>query len=220
MWNTLREMNFDPKIILLIRSLNEGQQSAMQSKWFTATKGARQGCILSPHLFSIHSEGIMREVEHDHRNEEYVEPTLQGLPIRYLRYVDDTALLATTSKGLETLIQSVEDHSKQKGLLLNSKKTRIMDIDKCKEKAVVKSNGEEIEKVKNFDYLGAQIDANGKSTPEIRRRLVMAGSKLRKMAKIWKGQSLYTKLRILKCILFPTVTYGCEAWTINNTDGI
>ena len=67
MWNILREMNFDPKIILLIRTLNEGQRSAMQSEcgaaeWFTATKGVRQGCILSPHLFSIHSEGIMREV--------------------------------------------------------------------------------------------------------------------------------------------------------------
>ena len=109
-----------------------------------------------------------------------------------MRYADDTALLATTSKGLETLIQSVKDHSEQKGLLLNLKKTKIMDIDKCKEKAVITIDGEEIERVNNFNYLRAQIQANGKSTPEIKRRLAIAGSKLRKMARIGKGQSICT----------------------------
>ena len=224
MWNLLREMDFDPKIIFLIRSLYEGEQSAMQlecgtTEWFPVTKGVRQGCILSPHLFSIYTEGIMREVEHDHRKEEYDEPSLQGLPIRDLRYADDTALLATTSKGLETLIKSVKDHSEQKGLLLNLKKTKIMDIDKRKGKAVITSDGEEIERVSNFNQLGAQIEANGKSTPEIKRRLAIAGSNLRKMARIGKGQSICTKLRILRCIVFPIASYGCEAWTINNTDG-
>ena len=174
MWNTLKEMNFDPKSILLIRSLYEGQQSAVQlecgtTDWFPITRGVRQGCILSPHLFSIYTEGIMREVEHDHRNEEYDEPTLQGVPIRDLRYADDIALLATTPRGLEALIQSVKYHSEQRGLHLNVKKTKIMDIDKCKEEAVITINGEEIERVNNFVYLGARIDANGKSTLEIRR---------------------------------------------------
>ena len=94
MWNTLKEMNSDPKIILLIRSLYEGHQSAVQlecrtTDWFPITNSVRQRCISSPHLFSIYTEGIMREVEHDHRNEEYDEPTLQGLPIRDLRYADD-----------------------------------------------------------------------------------------------------------------------------------
>ena len=146
MWNTLKEMNFDPKIILLIGSLYEGQQSAVQlecgtTEWFPITKGVRQGCILSPHLFSIYTEGIMREVGHDHRNEEYDEPTLQGLPIRDLRYADDTALLATTPRGFETLIQSVKYHSEQRRLHLNVKKTKIIDIDKCKEEAVITIEG-------------------------------------------------------------------------------
>ena len=122
----------------------------------------------------------MREVEDDHRNEKYDEPTPQGLPIRDLRYADDTALLATTPRGLETLIQSVKYHSEQRGLHLNVKKTKIMGIDKCKEEAVITIDGEEIERVNNFVYLGARIEANGKSTPEIRRRLAMAGSELKR----------------------------------------
>ncbi|GFO45793.1 endonuclease-reverse transcriptase [Plakobranchus ocellatus] len=135
-----------------------------------------------------------------------------------LRYADDTALLSTTTEGLEKLIKAVKEHSEQKGLHLNVKKTKIMDIDKCKKEARIQIEGEEIERVKSFEYLGARIEANGKTTPEIRRRLAMATAKLQKMEKIWKGQDVHTKVRILKSIIFPTATYGCEAWTINKTD--
>ena len=62
------------------------------------------------------------------------------------------------------------------------------------------------------------LEANGKSTPEIRRRLAMATTRLTKMISIWKGQCKKTKLRVLETVVFPTALYGCEAWTINNTD--
>ena len=143
---------------------------------------------------------------------------MQALLIRDLRYADDTALLSTTSKGLENLIMSVKEHSEQKGLNLNIKNTKIMDTDKCKEDAFIKVNGEEIERVTSFEYLGARIEANGKTTPEIRRRLAMATSKLKKMTNIWNGQCIKTKIRILKSTVFPTAMYGCEAWTISKTD--
>ncbi|GFN86089.1 endonuclease-reverse transcriptase [Plakobranchus ocellatus] len=215
-------MHFHPKIIGLVKSLYEGQQSAVQleygtTEWFPVTKGVRQGCILSPHLFSLYTEENMRDVEFDPRKDEYDETRLQGLPIRDLRYAGDTALLSTAT-GLEKLIKAVKEHSEQKGLHLNVKKTKIMDIDKCKKEARIQIEGEEIERVKSFEYLGARIEANGKTTPEIRRRLAMATAKLHKMEKIWKGQDVHTKVRILKSIIFPTATYGCEAWTINKTD--
>ena len=129
-------MNFDNKIISLITSLYEDQRSAVQlengtTEWFPVTKGVRQGCILSPHLFSLYTEGIMREVEYDPRSGEYDEPRMQGLSIRDLRYADDTALLATKTAGLENLIKSVKEHSEQKGLFLNVKKTKIMSTDRC-----------------------------------------------------------------------------------------
>ena len=223
MWQTLQEMGFHPRLIQLIKSLYDGQQSAVQlecgtTEWFPVTKGVRQWCILSPHLFSLYTEGIMREVECDPRKWEYDEPKMQGLPIRDLRYADDTALLATTPKGLDNLIKAVKEHSEQKGLHLNVKKTKIMDIDRCGEEAVVLIDGEEIERVNSFEYLGAKIEANGKSAPEIIIRLAIAGSKLNKMENIWKGQCIGTKMRILKSTVFPTATYGCEAWTINNAD--
>ncbi|GFN92150.1 endonuclease-reverse transcriptase [Plakobranchus ocellatus] len=101
---------------------------------------------------------------------------------------------------------------------INIKRLVMCYIDKCKKEARIQIEGEEIERVNSFEYLGARIEANGKTTPEIRRRLAMATAKLRKMEKIWKGQDVHTKVRILKSIIFPTATYGCEAWTINKTD--
>ena len=126
LWQTLQGINFDNKIISMIKSLYEDQQSAVQlengtTEWFPITKGVRQGCILSPHLFSLNTEGIMREVEYDPRSGEYDEQRIQGLSIRDLRYGDDTALLATTTAALENLIKSVKEHSEQKGLFLNVK---------------------------------------------------------------------------------------------------
>ena len=130
----------------------------------------------------------MREVSLDHRKDDYEEPSIQGVQLKDLRYADDTALLSTTPTGLEKLIKSVKEHSDEKGLFLNIKKTKIMDIDKCKKEARIAIDGEEIERVSNFEYLGARIEANGKSTPEIRRRLAMATTRLTKMISIWKGQ--------------------------------
>lgn len=151
-------MNFHPRLISLIKSLYEGQQSAVQlecgtTEWFPVKKGVRQGCILSPHLFSLYTEGIMREVEHDPRKWEYDEPKMQGLPIRDLRYADDTVLLATTPRGLENLIMAVKEHSEEKDLYLNVKKTKIMDTDRCRKKAVITIGGEEIERVTNSSIL-------------------------------------------------------------------
>ena len=73
-----------------------------------------------------------------------------------------------------------------------------MDIDKCKKEARIAIDGEEIERVSSFEYRGARIEANGKSTPEIRRRLAMATTQSTKMISIWKGQCTKTKLRVLE----------------------
>ena len=170
------------------------------------------------HLFSLYTKGIMREVSLDHRKDDYEESTIQGVHLKDLRYANDTALLSTTPTGLEKLIKSVKEHSDEKGLFLYTKKTKILEIDKLIKEARIAIDGEEIERVSNFEHLGARIEANGKSTAKIRRRLAMARTRFTKMISIWKGQCKKTKLRFLETVVFPTALYGCEAWTINNTD--
>ena len=127
-------------------------------------------------IYRRNNEGsITRSQEND-----YEEPSIQGVHLKDLRYADVTALLSTTPTGLEKIIKSVKEHSDEKRLFLNIKKTKIMDIDKCKKEARIAIDGEEIERVSNFEYLGARIEANGKSTPEIRIRIAMATTRQQK----------------------------------------
>ena len=122
-------MGIHNNIVKLIVNLYAGQQAAVRlecgmSDWFSVSKGVRQRCTLSPHLFSLYTEGIMREVEQDSRKDLYNESNIQGLKLRD-HYADDTALLSTTTESLHQLIHSVKEHSENKGLFLNIKKTKL-----------------------------------------------------------------------------------------------
>ena len=91
----------------------------------------------------------------------------QVLKNRDLRYADDTALLSTTTEGLHELIHSVKEHSENKGLFLNIKKTKIVDTDRCKKTSDITVDGETVECLENFEYLGSKIEGNGKCSNEI-----------------------------------------------------
>ena len=182
LWKTLRDMGIHNNIVKHIVNLYAGLECGMSDR-FSASKGVRQGCILSPHLFSLYTEGIMREVEQDSRKDLYNEPNIQGLKLRDLRYADDTALLSTTTEGLHQLILSVKELSENKGLFLNIKKTRIVDTDRCKKPSDITVDGETVECLENFEYLGSKIEANGKVSHEIKKRTAMAAGQLKKMEK-------------------------------------
>ena len=85
------------------------------------------------------------------------------------------------AEGLRRLLQSVKTHSESSGLYLNEKKTKIMDLDKSPT-TTIDVDGEQLENVNNFVYLGSRIDADGKPSPYIRRRIAIAISKLNTMA--------------------------------------
>ena len=93
-----------------------------------------------------------------------------------------------------------------------------MDIDRCDKESNIHVNGEKVECLENFEYLGSKIEGNGKCSNEIKRRAAIAIARLKKLDNIWKGQDKQTKLNILRACIFPTAIYGCEGWTISKTD--
>jgi len=90
-----------------------------------------------------------------------------------------------------------------------------MDIRGSKETSKITVNGDLIENVSSFEYLGSLIDDGGDCIKEVKRRLSMALKKLTDMKHLWSSVNYKLKLRVLKCCIFPIAMYGCEAWTMS-----
>ena len=219
MWNIMKDMHFPAHIIQLIEFLYHEQQATIKiggeiAEWFEIQKGVRQGCILSPYLFNVYAENIMRNVKVDANYENYDPLTIGGKPIPELRYADDTVLLSTSKEGLENLIMTTKKHSEDQHLYLNTQKTKIMSTDKAKGSPNIQINNEELQCVESYEYLGSIINNNGDCSKEISRRLAIAIKKLNTMKNMWQSTSKILKLKILRTCIFPVATYGCESWTI------
>ena len=129
-------------------------------------KGVHQGCILSPCLFNLYTEYIMRNAGLD---EAQIEIKIARRNISNLRYVDDTTLMAESEEELKCLLMKVKEDSKV-GLELNIQKTKIMASDPITSWQI---DGETMETMTDFIYLGSKITADGDCGHEIKRRLLL-----------------------------------------------
>ena len=211
-------MGFPNNDVKLVKELYNKQQSAVcticgTTEWFSVKRGVRLGCILSPYLFNIYAESIMRMVEDEGINQ-FKEFNIHGHKVSNLRFADDTALLSHTNEGLKNLVESVKTHSERKHLMLNVKKTKVMKTDKIMGSVNLTVNNEILETVNKYEYLGRTVTENDDEKIELRRRLAIATNKLMSMKLLWKGESAQTKLKILRACVFTAATYGCETWTI------
>ena len=219
LWNILMEMGVPSHLIILIRNLYTEQQASVRTehgktKWFNIGKGVRQGCILSPYLFNLYTEYIMRKTGID---ETTAGIKIGGRNINNLRYADDTTLLAETADDLKHLLTKVKTESETAGLKLNMKKTFVMTNSEMKEFHI---DNEQVEIVEEFIFLGSIVNNDGQCSNEIRRRLILGRKAMTSLDKLTKSKdiSLATKIRIIKSMVFPITTYGCESWTMKQAD--
>ena len=221
MWETMLRMGFPKHLIDLTCKLYEDQESAVKTtngdtEWFSIGRGLRQGCVLSPSFFNIYSEEIMREALEGFEG----GVKFGGTRISNLRYADDTTLICSSRKDLMDLLHRVKIASEKKGLLLNTKKTKIMVVDKDNTGSDFLLDGQKIEVVQQFEYLGSLINTMGDSTSEIKRRLAIARKTMMNMSNIWrsKGLSMDLKIRFLRATIFSIAAYGSESWAMTLTD--
>ena len=124
MWKILKEMGKTDHLIYLLRNLYAGQEATLRTgttDWFQIRKGVRQGCILSPCLFNLYAEYIMRNT-----GLYEAQPGIKIVRrnINNLRYADDTTLMAEREEELKTLLMKVKEESGNVGLKLNIRKLR------------------------------------------------------------------------------------------------
>ena len=166
MENSERDGNIRPPDCLL-RNLYAGQEATVRighgtTDWFQIGKGVHQGCILSPCLFNLYADYIMRNAELD---EAQAGIKIAGRNINNVRYADDTTLMAESKKELKSLLMKVKEESEIIGLKFNIQKTKIMASGPISSWQI---DGEPVETVANFIFLGSKITADGGCSHEIK----------------------------------------------------
>ena len=218
MENSERDGNTRPTLSALEKSVCRSEATVRTghgtTDWFQIGKGGCQGCILSPCSFNLYAEHIMRNAG--------LEETQPGIKIarrnsNKLRYADDTTFMSESEEELKSLLMKVKEESEKVGLKLNIQKTKIMVSGPITSWEI---DGETVETVSDFNFLGSKITADGDCSHEIKSRLLLGRKVMTNLDSIFKSRdiTLPTKVRLVKAIDFPVVMYGCESWTVKKAE--
>ena len=141
---------------------------------------------------------------------------IAGKNINNLRYADDTTPMAE-SQELKSLLMKVKEESEKVGLKLNIQKTKIMGSGPITSWQI---DGETVETVSDFIFLGSKITADGDCSHEIKRYLLLRRKVLTNLDSILKSRdiTLPTKVHLVKAMVFPVVMYECESWTVKKAE--
>src|SRR5574339_244279 len=137
--------------------------------------------------------------------------------INNLRYADDTTLMAEREEELKSLLMKVKVESEKVGLKLNIQETKIVASGPITSWEI---DGETVETVSDFVFLGSKITADGDYKHEIKRCLLLGRKVMTNLDSILKSRdiTLPTKVRLVKAVVFPVVMYGYESWTIKKAE--
>ena len=220
LWKVMRDYNFDEDLIQVIEALYNNAASAVLlgdtiGDFFHTTVGVRQGCILSPILFNIFLENIMQEALQDHST----TISIGGRQICNLRFADDIDLMGKTEKELQELTSKLDNSASKYGMEISAEKSKILVNSTLPTVPTnISMNGEILEEVDSFKYLGAIINKEGTSLQEVKTRLAIALAAMTKLSKIWQSNKIQisSKVKLYKTLVTSIALYGCESWTLNS----
>ena len=216
LWQVLRNFNIEEGLIQCIEALYQNASSAVflgnqVGEYFKTPVGVRQGCLLSPVLFNLFLENIMRETLQNFTP----SVSIGGRPLCNLRFADDIDLIAGNNQELQDLTDRLTSRATAHGMEVSCEKSKVL-VNSDDKKANILMNGEQLEEVNNFKYLGATITKDGRSTDDVKTRLAIATSSMARLFKIWKSKdiSFTSKFKLYKSLVLSTALYGCESWTL------
>ena len=133
------------------------------------------------------------------------------------RYADDITLKAESKEKLKNPLMKLREESEKAGLKLNIQKTKIMASGAI---SSWETDGETVQTVSDFIFLGSKIAADGDCSHEIKRCLLLGRKVITNLDSMLKSRdiTLSTKVHLVKAVVFPGVMYGCESWTVKNAE--
>ena len=140
-----------------------------------------------------------------------------GININNLTFADDTTLMAESKEELKSLLIKVKQESEKLGLKLNIQKTKIMASGPI---TSLQIDGETMETVTDFIFLGSKITADADCSHEIKRYMLLGRKAITKLDSVVKSRdiTLPTNVCLVKAMVFLVVMYGCESWTIKKAE--
>jgi hypothetical protein len=217
LWETLDKSTINARLMVAIKSLYNGSNSKIKighqiTKGFKMTKGLGQGCSLSPTLFKIYLEQVLRNWK---RKCQPMGIPIQNTYVYSLNFADDQLLLAQDHDDMEYMARKLKEEYEEWGLTINLEKTEYVCIGEEKE-ALKFDCGEEINPCIECTYLGTKIDQSGDNATEIKHGIGQTRKAINALNSIWwhKNITKNRKLYIYQSIIQSILTYGAEVWQI------
>ena len=229
LWQVLGVYGVGGCVLKGIQSFYVGSSACVRvgsdmSESFEVTVGLRQGCVMSPWLFNVYMDGVVREVK--------MRTLGRGLGMRardgqewevsQLLFADDTALVAVTEEKLQRLVQEFGVVCERRKLRVNVGKSKVMVCSRERQRTElsVRLKGEILEEVESFRYLGSKISKNAEISVEVEQRMKEGMATYGAMKSIWKVKEvgMNVKKALYESIIVPTVLYGGETWGLREAE--
>ena len=241
LWKIMAKFGCPRKFIAMVRQFHDGMQARVQdngemSEPFPVTNGVKQGCVLAPTLFSLMFTAMLSDAFRDGP---------EGVDIRYrtdgglfnlrrlkaktkvrsdtihdLLFADDCALNAGSEADLKHSVEKFSSACSNFGLTISTKKTEVLYQPAPGKPYVepnISINGEKINTVNRFTYLGSTLSQGVVIDDEVNLRISKASATFGSLYKnVWnrRGISTQTKIKVYRAVVLPTLLYACETWTV------
>jgi Reverse transcriptase (RNA-dependent DNA polymerase) len=219
LWQALKGIGMPSILLSILQDLHTDTGARVRvgkdtSERFLTSSGVRQGCVLAPALFSRSVDWIMENTT-----------SLAGIMVGEshftdLDYADDIALPSSNQDDLISCLDSFATSSKTMGLNVSWAKTKVQCLGANQPLAALNVQGQVVESVDQFCYLGSVQDVSGRCHPDMMRRLGIAASSMNSLSRVWSQSklSLSTKLRVYQTCIVPVLLYGSDTWTLLQAD--
>ena len=215
LWKLMRYYGIPTKITNIVKNSYEDMScriihAQQLTGSFPVKTGVRQGCLLSPFLFLLTIDWIMKTATMQKRNG--IQWTL-WTQLDDLDFADELALLSHTQQQMQDKTTAVSENSIRLGLSIHKGKTKVLKINAADRPQITLDN-EQLQEVNNFCYLGSIVDVEGGTDADVKTRIGKARAVFAQMRKTWTSSvlSLHTKIRLFNTLVKPVLLYGSETW--------